>query len=713
MAGASVKLGVDVTQFKKGMQEATGSVKTLDAQLKTNEAQLKATGDAEVYMTNKIGLLEKQLEAQKQVVANASKALQAMKDQGLTPASAEFQKMEQNLANATGKMFSIKAQLNEVKSGAGNAKTETKNMNAELKNIGKGVAFENITNGLKSVTEHLENGARAAINFGKKIAKSAMDSTGWADDVLTRAIQNNVDAETIQRMDNVSRFIDTDVDTIIAAKNRLANNKKGLGELLGLEGTEGMSLEDQFWAAGDAIMALTNAQERADKAQDVFGRSWQELVPLFAAGREEYEKLMATQEVLTNEQVDQLAKADDEFQKMQIELQRMKNQFWAENSGTIKDLMQWLIDNKGAVKTALAVIAGGFAALKVGELALDIKKVIDGFERIRNLGRGGGDGVTTGGASGAGSPSGTATKAGKLITAKSILAEAGTAMGIDAAVVALAVAPAVLGQTDVENNIKNTYEKIGKVVDAAEEAGMDAERLRRLQGAMVGDINDRNGLGFLNLNDTDKAAAVLMGMSDPRKRGQLYSDIQRYGAGLSAGGDQLWTALLKHWGEYREWQDDDTSNYKNTAGERRVEAPLDPAAVNELVTALAEVETRKQEEQMAKQAQQLSTASEAMETAAGKLDALPGRVAAAVEGANITVVVRAEEHANGLFSVPWDGYPAILHKGERVMTARENQRYTTNNYFGNVNLNNGLEIEALTESIDRRNRRQMAGFGAA
>ena len=28
-------------------------------------------------------------------------------------------------------------------------------------------------------------------------------------------------------------------------------------------------------------------------------------------------------------------------------------------------------------------------------------------------------------------------------------------------------------------------------------------------------------------------------------------------------------------------------------------------------------------------------------------------------------------------------------------------------------LDNGLEIEALTESIDRRNRRQQAGYGAA
>jgi hypothetical protein len=68
--------------------------------------------------------------------------------------------------------------------------------------------------------------------------------------------------------------------------------------------------------------------------------------------------------------------------------------------------------------------------------------------------------------------------------------------------------------------------------------------------------------------------------------------------------------------------------------------------------------------------------------------------------------------ANGIWSVPWDGYPAILHKGERVMPARENQQYTYNTYFGNVNLNNGLEIEALTESIDRRNRRQRSGYGS-
>ena len=71
-------------------------------------------------------------------------------------------------------------------------------------------------------------------------------------------------------------------------------------------------------------------------------------------------------------------------------------------------------------------------------------------------------------------------------------------------------------------------------------------------------------------------------------------------------------------------------------------------------------------------------------------------------------------YANG---IPWienDNTLALLHRGERVLTASENRHYTynSNNYFGNVNLNNGQDIEALCDSIDRHNRRQGAGYGS-
>ena len=70
--------------------------------------------------------------------------------------------------------------------------------------------------------------------------------------------------------------------------------------------------------------------------------------------------------------------------------------------------------------------------------------------------------------------------------------------------------------------------------------------------------------------------------------------------------------------------------------------------------------------------------------------------------------------ANGLPFVPWDGYIAMLHRGERVLTARENRQYTiTNNtYFGGVNLHNGLEVEALTDSMAARNEKYASGYGA-
>ena len=70
-------------------------------------------------------------------------------------------------------------------------------------------------------------------------------------------------------------------------------------------------------------------------------------------------------------------------------------------------------------------------------------------------------------------------------------------------------------------------------------------------------------------------------------------------------------------------------------------------------------------------------------------------------------------HANGLPFVPWDGYIAMLHRGERVLTASQNRNYTYNNhnYFGNVNLNNGMEVDALADSIAKQTRKQSRGYG--
>ena len=70
-------------------------------------------------------------------------------------------------------------------------------------------------------------------------------------------------------------------------------------------------------------------------------------------------------------------------------------------------------------------------------------------------------------------------------------------------------------------------------------------------------------------------------------------------------------------------------------------------------------------------------------------------------------------HANGLPFVPNDGYLAMLHKGERVVPAREvsNRNYNSNLYIENMNMSGNADAQGLAAAIAAANRRTMAGYG--
>ena len=394
MAGVNVKMGVSgVAQFKQGMKESESAVKTLNAALKLNEAQFQATGDKELYMQNKTQLLTEQIEKQKEVVRQANAALTAMKNNGVDKTSASFQTMQQKAYAAQEKLITMKGEL-------ANVGKQAVTTSGELSQIGKGVAWDNVAEGIGKINDKLESAGRAAIRLGKRIAQSAMDSTAWADDLLERSLEYGVDAETLQRMENVSDFIDTSVETIVSAKDKLAKNRESVTELLGIT-TDGMSNEDLFWATGEAILNMGDGFDKAEAAQKIFGRSWRELLPLFTAGREEYEALMASQNVMSNENVQALGAADDALQNIKNQIELMKNQFWADNADKIIDVLQWVVDNKDLVVGALTAIGGAFGAMKLAEFGANLMKIKDGLGTLGLLG--GGKAVLGGGAAAAGS----------------------------------------------------------------------------------------------------------------------------------------------------------------------------------------------------------------------------------------------------------------------------------------------------------------------
>lgn len=82
------------------------------------------------------------------------------------------------------------------------------------------------------------------------------------------------------------------------------------------------------------------------------------------------------------------------------------------------------------------------------------------------------------------------------------------------------------------------------------------------------------------------------------------------------------------------------------------------------------------------------------------------------KGINIKSIPRLEK---GLDYVPYDEYPAFLHKGERVLTAEENKTY--NNSGGqiviqNMSVRNDTDINKIAQELFRLQQRQLRAKGA-
>ena len=365
MADVSVQMGVSgLSQFKTAMTQAQTSVKTLDQQLKANESQLKATGNAEVYMTNKAGLLQKQLQEQKSVVANANKALEEMRSQGLDSTNKDFAKMEQTLAKAMGKMFDIQSAINEVGTESLEAAEKTEQLSESLGGLNKKVSLDQVIRGIDSITGGMEKAAKKAVDLGKSIWDNIMDSAAYADDTATMAARMGLTTEEVQQMQYVANKFEAPVETVAKAwkkvKMSMSSDSDEIMEdfrKLGLTVTQtidtGFGLQQQtmmrysnykdvFWAIGEAIMKVRDEEEQERMAQKLLGRSWDELIPLFKAGRQAYEEALAAAPTNSEDAINNAADLNDKVKELEQSFTVLKTEVIGEIAPELKGAAETL-----------------------------------------------------------------------------------------------------------------------------------------------------------------------------------------------------------------------------------------------------------------------------------------------------------------------------------------------------------------------------------
>ena len=747
----NVKMGVDIGGFTSGIKQGQQILKGLNAELKASESEFKATGNAEQKLASQTKTLTSQLNVQKGIADQARAALKAMTDAGVDPTDAAYQRLYVTLMNAESGANDALAALNALKGGTEGAAKGAEELTNGLNNIGKKMSLEQVKNGIDSITTGLENAAKKAVQLGEQLWNTIMDSAKRADDTDTMAEMYGIDLDTFMRMQKlVENGLDTSVESILASQKKL---KKGIGKEsketaealkeLGLAFSTdrggwiaGKDSLDLMFRAGQALKKLSSETEREAKAQAIFGRSWEELVPLFNQYQtvDEYREALAGVTVNSEDTIRDLAALNDAVSALESswttlkdeligaiapaltkgadaisglldklteylktdEGQEMLKRLGTAVSGlfddlgkispeqvvegfskvftTLVDKITWLSEHWGEVKTAIEGIGMAFLTMKGISTITSMITLIDGLKSIGLFG----------GAKAAEAAAATSVSGAQLAAEVS----AGTVMsGLQAAATnGMPVADWFLNSTPAGTQLQNLVSDVFGQEKQFADIDIAGEVKKGIQESVTG-TGEADG-------------------SIPLYRAAVpFVDVGRQIENAQDPNASLGETLLNPIGWLAPWL------YLGRAGNKGNQTSAEDIAEN-----IGDLDIPGDVEIPDDTALML-------EEEIGTVD-INGVVHFVDEEGNSVTPGSFDApslhkplrrgKANGIWSVPYDGYLAQLHRGERVVPAREIQSrsYNSNLYVESMYMSSGMDAAGLASAMAAAQRRQMSGYGS-
>ena len=618
--------------------------------------------------------------------------LEKMRTSGVDPMSKSYQQMEAAMLNMEAAANETEMALNGLSTSQLNAASSADKLTQSVNGIGKKISLDQVINGIDKITGGLENAARKAVQVGESIWTNILDSARLADDTGTAAMLLDMDVEEYQKYKGVFDTIaEMTVSDWMNAKRKVqkaindpTNDQSAVLAALGV-GTHGEAAgkygtvqtvargwEEVFW---DAATQLRKKVENGEISQDMadtyaevlFGKKAAQLKSLMELGQEGFTAALEEQNVASAEAIEKDAKLADTVTKLNNSFKAVEMELISAMAPALTSLAESLDSLLGKVLEYLQSDDGKAMMESIG------KSLEELFGGIKNI-----------------NPEEIVQKFVNVFN-------------------------------DIVGGLKWIIKNKDAVVRALEGVVVGWAELK-LTGGALEIMKLINGVKSFQGVPTETPSSVTGGNGDVIATGA--------GAGSGTGGNWLTKALnnltlINLAGAMYEGTEGQLRKMRDEFEKQT--ADMTPEERNKYIMM---TEFHMSEEQYNKMYGEINGENgvpvevkpEVPEDAAANIAEQVGKVTIPINfdipgihyfgsggGGNYV----AMEKANGIWSVPYDGYLSLLHKNERVVPAREvsSRNFSSNLYVESMIMNNGTDAAGLAASMAAAQRRAMAGFG--
>lgn len=240
-----------------------------------------------------------------------------------------------------------------------------------------------------------------AVALGKKFVSSAKETASYGDEIDKMSQKLGLSKEAYQEWDYVLGQSGAEITSMSTGLKTLTNkldDAKNGGEDaqamfaalgLSLEDLNSMSREDVFESVITGFQGMADTTERAALANDLFGKSGQELTPLFNTTVDETNQLKQAAHdlgfVMSDEAVSAAADFNDALDTLQRTLGGLKNNFLSEFLPAITTVMDGLSLIFSGKDGGVEKMGEGISDL-VDKLSENVPKIVEvGFQIVEKL----------------------------------------------------------------------------------------------------------------------------------------------------------------------------------------------------------------------------------------------------------------------------------------------------------------------------------------